>query len=120
MGGARRRAVNLPEAGSLPSVVCWAAQYDDDMVPHLIRFSGLKAELRRHTRGPTTDAVRAMYASIEGDSPSARRDRAILRTIYSLGLRRSELLSLVLADVDLQGGTTDVLAKGKNERSRLR
>ncbi|KPK79311.1 MAG: hypothetical protein AMJ81_13440 [Phycisphaerae bacterium SM23_33] len=46
----------------------------------------------------------------------AGRDRAILETIYSAGLRISELLGLSLGDLDQAGGTLRVLGKGRKER----
>ncbi|BCS51752.1 tyrosine recombinase XerC [Geobacter sp. SVR] len=44
------------------------------------------------------------------------RDRAILETLYSCGLRVSELTGLDIADVDLPGGMLRVLGKGGKER----
>lgn len=51
-----------------------------------------------------------------GDSPLSRRDRAILETLYSTGMRVGELVSLGLADVDFLGGIIKVRGKGKKER----
>jgi len=44
------------------------------------------------------------------------RDRAILETIYSSGLRVSELVALNLADVDFLGEVLHIRGKGKKER----
>jgi site-specific recombinase XerD len=44
------------------------------------------------------------------------RDRAILETLYSSGLRVSELVGLKVRDLDLIGGTLKVLGKGRKER----
>jgi len=45
------------------------------------------------------------------------RDRAILETLYSTGIRRSELVNILLHDVDVQRGTVFVrLGKGKKDR----
>jgi site-specific recombinase XerD len=44
------------------------------------------------------------------------RDRAILETIYSAGLRVSELVGLNLADLDEPGGVLRIRGKGKKER----
>lgn len=44
------------------------------------------------------------------------RDRAILETLYSGGLRVSELTGLDLQDLDLDDGTAIVRGKGKRER----
>ena len=45
-----------------------------------------------------------------------RRDRAILETLYSSGLRVSELVGLDLEKVDFIGGVCRVLGKGAKER----
>jgi integrase/recombinase XerC len=47
------------------------------------------------------------------------RDRAILETLYSAGLRVAELTGLNLADVDLDSGLATVRGKGKRERLAL-
>jgi site-specific recombinase XerD len=47
-----------------------------------------------------------------------KRDRAILETLYASGVRRSELLGLTLADVDLDHRTMRVVG-GKGNKDRL-
>jgi integrase/recombinase XerC len=44
------------------------------------------------------------------------RDRAILETFYSTGIRISELVGLSIEDIDFIGGVAKVLGKGKKER----
>lgn len=53
------------------------------------------------------------------DSALGLRDRALLETLYSAGLRVSELTGLNLTDVDLDDGTLTVRGKGKKERLAL-
>ena len=53
------------------------------------------------------------------DTPLGLRDRAILETLYSAGLRVSELTGLNLEDVDLDAGMATVRGKGKRERLAL-
>jgi integrase/recombinase XerC len=50
---------------------------------------------------------------------AGRRDRAILETLYSAGIRVSELVGLDVADADLNDGVITVRGKGKKERLAL-
>lgn len=45
----------------------------------------------------------------------AVRDRALLRVLYDLALRRGEVVRLDVADVDLEAGTLSIIGKGKTE-----
>lgn len=53
------------------------------------------------------------------DTPLGLRDRAILETLYSAGLRVSELVALRDGDVDLAAGLLRVRGKGRRERLGL-
>lgn len=64
----------------------------------------------------TVDAVFALLESIEPDTVLAARNRAIFETLYSSGLRVSELTGLNVGDVDPGAGTVRVLGKGARER----
>ena len=50
------------------------------------------------------------------DDPAGLRDRAILETLYSTGIRVSELVGLDTGDVDHISGVIKVLGKGHKER----
>ena len=52
------------------------------------------------------------------EKESGKRDRAILETLYSCGIRVSELVGLNVNSVDLIGNVVKVLGKGKKERDR--
>jgi len=59
-------------------------------------------------------------ASIEGEDPQVAavrlRDEAILELLYGSGLRVSEVTTLTLEGLDLDGGRVHVLGKGSKER----
>ncbi len=49
-------------------------------------------------------------------TPEARRDRAMLELLYASGMRVSELVSLDLGDVDVEGDYVRCFGKGHKER----
>lgn len=67
---------------------------------------------------PETDLA-ALLRAPEGNAPLDLRDRAILETLYSAGLRVGELAGLNLDDLDLADGLATVRGKGKRERLAL-
>lgn len=67
----------------------------------------------------TLDDVRKLLAAPPDADPAGRRDRAMLETLYSSGIRVSELVGLDLLDTDLSDGVVTVRGKGKRERLAL-
>ena len=57
-----------------------------------------------------------LLQSPPADLPLGLRDRAMLETLYSAGLRVSELTGLNLIDLDLDSGAATVRGKGRRER----
>ncbi len=51
-----------------------------------------------------------------GDTAAGLRDRAILETLYSTGIRVSELVGLDTGDIDFISGVAKVFGKGSKER----
>jgi len=66
---------------------------------------------------PEAQAARLMEGP-RSDTDAGQRDRAILETLYGLGLRRGECMRLDLADVDLSAGTL-LVRDGKGRKDRL-
>lgn len=62
------------------------------------------------------DGIRKMLDLPSGDTPLSRRDRALLETAYSAGVRVAELVGLNLEDLDLEEGSATVRGKGRRER----
>jgi integrase/recombinase XerC len=93
---------------------------------HLCREGVLSVNPAQGLRGPRPDKklphfltvadVQLLLAAPIDSEWSGRRDRAILETLYSAGVRVSELVGLNLADADLKDGIATVRGKGKKER----
>ncbi len=64
----------------------------------------------------TRDEVNRLLAQPTGTSPAARRDRALLETMYACGLRASEAITLELSELDLEAGMLRARGKGSKER----
>jgi integrase/recombinase XerC len=60
--------------------------------------------------------VTALLEAPDTTDPLGIRDRAILETLYSSGIRAGELVGLRLSDLDLNEGLMYVLGKRKKER----
>jgi integrase/recombinase XerC len=90
------------------------------LIPWTLEVQGLKAEPYRDTRGPGRLGFRSMLELLAGrtDAKSVR-DRAILRCLFDLGLRRAETIGLDLADVDGEKGTLAILGKGRTAKINL-
>jgi len=90
------------------------------IVPWTLEVRNVRAESYRDTRGPGRRGVRLLLDEIErrGDKKSLR-DRAALRLLYDLGLRRSEVVGLDVDDLDLDAGTLAVLGKGHTQKTKL-
>jgi integrase/recombinase XerC len=92
----------------------------------LCRQGTLQVNPAAGLRGPRQDKKLPHFVGTDDmlrllDAPSAEnvlglRDRAILETLYSAGVRVSELTGLNVTDVDLDSGMATVRGKGKKER----
>ncbi len=79
---------------------------------------GIRAprQRRRLPRFLYPEEVEKLLAAPDGSTPLGLRDRALLETLYSTGLRVSELVSLTAAQCE---GASEVRVMGKGGRERL-
>ena len=66
----------------------------------------------------TIGEVEQVLAQPDVTDPLGLRDRAMLETLYSTGMRRSELCGLTLVDLDSERGTV-LIRQGKGQRDRM-
>ena len=90
------------------------------LIPWQIEIEGVKAESYRDTRGPGREGVRKLLdlTAARQDSKGSR-DRAILRLLFDLGLRRGEVAALDLQDLSLEAGLVAILGKGRSQKVAL-
>ncbi len=71
---------------------------------------------RRLPDAPKAAEIERVLEAVEGESPVALRNRALLELLYSAGLRSQEAVALDLRDVDFEREVVHVRGKGKKER----
>lgn len=64
----------------------------------------------------STAEIGRLLDAPEGDDEAALRDRAILETLYSTGMRVGELVSLSVHEIDLGAEVVKVMGKRRKER----
>ena len=90
------------------------------MVSWTLDVENLKSQSYRDTRGPGKANARLLLEQLEDASgPKAARDYVIFRLLHDLALRRGEVVSLDVEDVDLERGTISILGKGRTEKELL-
>jgi site-specific recombinase XerD len=71
---------------------------------------------RRLPNAPDEGEIDAALAELEGETPLAVRNRALVELVYSAGLRSREAIDLDLRDVDFEQESVHVRGKGGKER----
>ena len=71
---------------------------------------------RRLPDAPKAAEIEQLLEAVEGNSPLALRNRALLELLYSAGLRSAEAVSLDLGDIDFDREVVHVRGKGGKER----
>ncbi len=71
---------------------------------------------KRLPKAVTVEQIERLLSAPDDTEPLGARDRAMLETLYSTGIRVSELVDLNLEDFDEPGEAMRVRGKGKKER----
>lgn len=66
----------------------------------------------------SVEEVESILNAANPDSPGGLRDRAVLETLYSTGLRRMELVALKVYDIDRRRAIV-IVREGKGRRDRI-
>lgn len=91
-------------------------------VPWKLEVDNVRSTPYRDTRGPGVDGFRRLLEVLEArgsEDAKAKRDRAALRLLFDLGLRRAEVVALDVEDVDLIRSTVSIIGKGRREKTLL-
>lgn len=85
-----------------------------------IEIPNMKSEAYRDTKGPGLPAFkRMMNIAADQSATKAARDRAILRLLFDLALRASELVDLDLTHIEFEQKRISIKGKGRTQREFL-
>lgn len=103
---------SLVKMGRLFGVISWSLEVEP-----------IKSSAYRNTKGPGVAGFKAMLEQLEAlegllDKKTVR-DRSILRLLFSMALRRGEVVELDREHLDLEAGTLSILGKARTERESL-
>jgi integrase/recombinase XerC len=89
-------------------------------IPWSLDVDSVKAQPYRDTRGPGRAGFRRLVDTLDTRlDAKAKRDRAAVRLLYDLALRRGEVVALDMEDLDAEAGTVSVLGKGRTQKQRM-
>ena len=122
----RRFVARLQEEGYAKSTISRKLACLRSFFRFAVRESWIESNVAKPLRNPrigrklphflSADEIAKLLESPSASSASGLRDRAILETMYSSGLRVSELVALEIQDIDFSSGLIRVRGKGRTER----
>ncbi len=86
---------------------------------HVNPVAGLKGmKIPKHHSVPFSETeMHRLFDRMDfGNDFKGLRDKAVLKTFYDTGIRRAELIGLLIRDIDFSSNTLKVLGKGNKER----
>lgn len=117
--GYARRTISR-KLSSLRRYFAWAVRQELCATDPMTGVQGPRAEGRLPRVLPTPELDALISASrpalVDDDPARLLRDTAIVEVLYGSGLRVSELCSLSIDEIDLEGARATVLGKGNKER----
>ena len=85
-----------------------------------LKVKSSKTKPYRNTAGPGVSGFRKLLEQLSTrNDKKGIRDRSILRLLFDLGLRRGEVISLDLGDLDLNERRIAIIGKGDTEKTLL-
>lgn len=122
----RRFIADLQQAGYAKSTISRKLACLRSFFRFAVREGWVEANIAKPLRNPragrklphflSADEITTLLEAPSATTSSGLRDRAILETMYSSGLRVSELVGLSLEDLDFPAGLIRVRGKGRKER----
>ena len=122
----RRFIAQLQEEGYAKSTISRKLACLRSFFRFAVREGWIEANIAKPLRNPragrklphflSAEEIAKLLESPPSTTTSGLRDRAILETMYSSGLRVSELVGLGLEDIDFPAGLIRVRGKGRKER----
>jgi integrase/recombinase XerD len=104
--------------GSIKSWFKWLARSNHILYNPAGELEMPKIEFRLPKHILTAKQVEQIVSLPDLTTPLGLRDRAILETLYSTGMRRMELVNLSVYDVDSERGTV-LIRQGKGKKDRI-
>ncbi|MDG2206715.1 MAG: tyrosine recombinase XerC [Pirellulales bacterium] len=122
----RRFVAELQQAGYAKSTISRKLACLRSFFRFAMREGWVEANIAKPLRNPragrklphflSAEEIARLLESPPSTNASGVRDRAILETMYSAGLRVSELVGLSIEDIDFTSGLVRVRGKGRKER----
>lgn len=104
--------------GPLKSFFSWLARQNLILYNPAAELEMPRPEKRLPKAILTISEAETVLAQADTREPMGLRDRAILETFYSTGIRRMELVNLTLPDLDPERGTV-IIRQGKGNKDRI-